>query len=364
MLHSPISFLNDTTALSPQVRKAIRQPALLSSPVILLMLAACSDGTNSSPRTTSLTDTTDTDENTVPTAITGTNGKFVSEEGNSTVQGANGVTSDQAGNETPVPDDISYYNDPAGVTVSLKEGTATDGWGGTDTLTDIENVGGSAYDDTIEGSDDANIIHGYEGNDTIKGAGGIDFLYGGTGDDDLFGDDGDDELFGDEGEDWLYGGSGEDILEGDEDDDRLYGDDDDDRLYGGEGNDKLYGGEGDDDIHAEGGVNTVTGGEGEDYFVLNTYKGEFSRITVTDFTLNEDKIALNIVSDFDADYDDILDEAYKWDSLDEIEDGAGVTFTEINDNVHIISSEPGYDFALILEGIELDDLQTSDFEFV
>lgn len=55
-----------------------------------------------------------------------------------------------------------------GTTVAA--GTARDGWGGTDTLIDIENVEGSAYDDWILASGTGDIyIWGNAGNDTING---------------------------------------------------------------------------------------------------------------------------------------------------------------------------------------------------
>jgi hypothetical protein len=72
----------------------------------------------------------------------------------------------------------SYANDPAGVTVDLSAGEATDGYGDTDFLFGIENVIGSAYDDILIGDDCANVLQGGAGNDTLTGGGGADvFLY-------------------------------------------------------------------------------------------------------------------------------------------------------------------------------------------
>ena len=68
---------------------------------------------------------------------------------------------------------IDYSHDPAGVTVDLSMGTATDGWSSTDTLTNFQNVIGSAYDDTITGDSHDNVIVGGAGNDIIDGGGGI-----------------------------------------------------------------------------------------------------------------------------------------------------------------------------------------------
>lgn len=72
-------------------------------------------------------------------------------------------------------DTASYANDPAGVTVDLA-GEATDGYGGTDSLFEIENVIGSAYDDTLIGDDLDNVLQGGGGNDTLTGNGGNDIF--------------------------------------------------------------------------------------------------------------------------------------------------------------------------------------------
>jgi Ca2+-binding RTX toxin-like protein len=77
---------------------------------------------------------------------------------------------------------VSYLDspDPAGVTVNLASGTATNGWGGlwqlggTDTLTSIENAEGGDYADTLTGDANANQLIGGGGNDTINGGAGQD----------------------------------------------------------------------------------------------------------------------------------------------------------------------------------------------
>ena len=74
-----------------------------------------------------------------------------------------------------------YLFDPAGVTVNLGTGTAIDGSGGTDFLTEIEAVIGSAFNDIITGSSDANGLFGAGGNDTLSGGAGDDTLDGGSG---------------------------------------------------------------------------------------------------------------------------------------------------------------------------------------
>ncbi|MDA9885541.1 hypothetical protein N9D59_08020, partial [Burkholderiaceae bacterium] len=71
---------------------------------------------------------------------------------------------------------VRYDFDTGGVTVNLGTGVAFDGWGGTDTLIDIDGVTGSAFDDLLIGSD-SDYQQGFQGgagNDTILAEGGYD----------------------------------------------------------------------------------------------------------------------------------------------------------------------------------------------
>lgn len=74
-----------------------------------------------------------------------------------------------------------------GVTVNLGTGTATDSFGDTDTLIDIDDVDGTNFDDIIIGSDGENHLQGFGGNDTIFGGLGSDFINPGQGDDTIDG---------------------------------------------------------------------------------------------------------------------------------------------------------------------------------
>lgn len=79
-------------------------------------------------------------------------------------------------------DTASYQYDTASVTVNLSITTAQNTIGsGTDTLIGIENLIGSAYNDTLTGDALANTIDGGNGNDTIQGGLGNDTLNGGAG---------------------------------------------------------------------------------------------------------------------------------------------------------------------------------------
>ena len=82
-----------------------------------------------------------------------------------------------AGNDTLNGDDgtdtVSYAAvGPLGVNVNLDTGVATGD--GTDTITDVENIIGSAYDDTLTGDGFDNVITGGAGNDMIDGGAGSD----------------------------------------------------------------------------------------------------------------------------------------------------------------------------------------------
>ncbi|MGE0332005.1 MAG: hypothetical protein AB7P37_15105, partial [Ramlibacter sp.] len=96
--------------------------------------------------------------------------------GNDTIDGAGGI--DQVRYDTGAT---------AAVTVNLAGNTATDGQGGTDTLSNLENVRGSNFNDSITGDTAANALEGMGGNDTLAGGDGNDTLTGGAGDDSLTG---------------------------------------------------------------------------------------------------------------------------------------------------------------------------------
>ena len=111
-------------------------------------------------------------------------------------------------------DTISYKYSPMGVTINLNSGTASGGDAEGDVLgEDIENVIGSAHDDTLTGTDSVNVgnsLWGLGGNDVLSGREGEDMLYGGAGDDMLDGGDENDTLEGGYGADTLTGGRGDD----------------------------------------------------------------------------------------------------------------------------------------------------------
>ena len=110
--------------------------------------------------------------------------------GNSAANNLNGGTGNDtiaggAGSDTLIggagTDTVDYYNATASVKVDLITGLATDGQGGTDTISQFENIKGSnTAGDSLTGSTGVNTIYGYGGADTLTGGLGNDTLYLGS----------------------------------------------------------------------------------------------------------------------------------------------------------------------------------------
>lgn len=170
-----------------------------------------------------------------------------------------------------------------------------DGLGGNDT---IRGEGGN---DIINGGAGVDYLYGGDGNDSLDGGVDNDFMYGDAGNDTMRGGLGIETMFGGDGNDTMYGGVDGDIVNGGAGDDVIYGGDGitiggildpedpvsvallDDNLNGGSGNDVLYGGGGWDSLagmsghdilvpgtggNAQGGRDTMDGGEGDDIFIV------------------------------------------------------------------------------------------------
>ena len=78
-------------------------------------------------------------------------------------------------------DTASYEHATAQVTASLLTNTGTQGDANGDSFISIENLKGSDYYDSLQGSVAANVLTGGVGNDTLQGMGGGDTLDGGVG---------------------------------------------------------------------------------------------------------------------------------------------------------------------------------------
>nr|WP_298095993.1 calcium-binding protein [uncultured Shinella sp.] len=206
-------------------------------------------------------------------------------------------------------DRASYEAATAGVTASLASPGGNTGEAAGDTYNSIENLTGSAFNDTLTGNNGTNSIIGGNGNDTIFGLGGND---------NLFGQDGNDNLIGGAGADALSGGNGSDRASyqtatsgvvasltspasntGDAAGDtyssieNLTGSSFNDTLTGNGGDNILVGGAGNDTLNGRTGNDTLTGGSGNDNFVFNTTLGATNIDHITDFSFVNDTIRLD-----------------------------------------------------------------------
>jgi ABC-type transport system substrate-binding protein len=201
-------------------------------------------------------------------------------------------------------DSASFFSAPGPVTASLATGTATGD--GTDTFSDVEQVQGGSFADTLYGGPGDGWLFGNAGDDTIVGGSGNEFLFGNGGNDVINGGDGDDFLAPGAGNDTLNGGAGfdkaaywdaggpitvslvtntstgdgtdsladlegahggnyDDTLTGRSASDELFGNGGADAVYAGAGGDVLNGGDGDDRLYGEAGDDYLDGADGLDY---------------------------------------------------------------------------------------------------
>ena len=174
--------------------------------------------------------------------------------GADTLEGLGGADTLQGGTGT---DTVSYEHSGAGVQVDLSGPSATLGVGGDaagDTLSDVEDLIGSPFDDTLIGTIGANTLTGGAGNDILDGHGGVDKLFGGEGSDTASYTHSDTGVSVDLSSSGAQrrGHAEGDVLSGIENligsgrRDDLTGDDDDNVLNGWTGADTLTGGEGSD----------------------------------------------------------------------------------------------------------------------
>ncbi|MEQ1950734.1 hypothetical protein [Mesorhizobium sp. CN2-181] len=206
-------------------------------------------------------------------------------------------------------DRASYAGAAAGVTASLTDPALNTGEAKGDTYNSIENLTGSAFNDTLEANASANHVDGGAGNDTLSGL---------AGDDTLFGGEGNDTLRGGLGADYLSGGVGTDtasyklaaagvavsltdpsINTGEAKGDtfnsieNLFGSNFNDRLTGNSAANAIQGGMGDDTIRGLGGNDTLSGNSGKDIFVFDTALNAAGNVdTIADFRAVDDTIHL------------------------------------------------------------------------
>ena len=217
--------------------------------------------------------------------------------------------------------DINGNHGTAGVTVDLADGTATDGYGHTDTLSGIERVRGTDSNDVISGDDNNNRLEGRDGDDTLTGRGGDDDIRGGSGTDTavfsgnfaaytITDDNGDVIVDGPDGidrlseveilqfDDGLYDAFTRALLAGDQ---VINGDESANSLGGGSGNDTITGNGGDDTIRGNGGDDTLVGSAGADSYLWAEGDG-FDTIQATDDDTNADVVTIEGTGFYDLNW--------------------------------------------------------------
>ena len=163
-------------------------------------------------------------------------------------------------------DTVDYSTATSGVRVNLSiTSQQNTGGAGRDTIVNVENITGSAFNDVLTGNALDNFILAGSGADTLRGGDGNDTLLA-AGTDGLG--------------DYLDGGNGNDS------------------LMSGTGNDTLFGGAGNDILNAFYGQDTLTGGAGADKFQFNSaLDSTFAAPDrITDFVVGEDRIVASFAS--------------------------------------------------------------------
>ena len=222
---------------------------------------------------------------------------------------------------------VSYQFDPAGITATLTSTdgnwTVLDGFGGTDTLLEIEAIEGSDFDDVLTGGDGFQRFRPRNGADDIDGGGGstdeVDYRFSG----------GDRGVVAD-----LSAGSATDTF-GNTDTlaniERLRGSAFDDELTGDSGANRLRGEEGNDVLVGKAGADELIGGDGQDVFKWNS--SSEGAETVADGTPTGLGLSVDSISDFVTNFDRLV-----LDSAGFAGFNAGDTF-ETGVNFFVIGSE-------------------------
>jgi Ca2+-binding RTX toxin-like protein len=204
--------------------------------------------------------------------------------GNETFSGGKGTNIIDGGDG--VSDTVDYSEATAGLSVNLNLSFSQTTNYSTDLLLNVENITGSAFNDTLTGNGLNNVLKGGNGDDTLDGGTGSDTLDGGAGNNtvkfssstaatvDLSNAAAQDTGYGTDlliGIRNLEGGSGADRFTGNSEDNRLVGNGGNDTLKGGGGNDTLEGGTG---------RNTAElSGSRDSYTIIKNADGTF---TITD----------------------------------------------------------------------------------
>jgi Ca2+-binding RTX toxin-like protein len=188
-----------------------------------------------------------------------------------------GTSHSIAGNDT-----VSYEHASGPVTASLDSSHSNSGAAAGDIYYDIQNLTGSAYNDTLYGDANDNILMGGAGADTFWGGGGNDTVSYSNATGDINGNGVYFSLtssflrLGDAVGDTLHNIAN---LTGSDYNDYLGGDGNANILIGGLGDDYLEGFAGNDKIYANQGHDTAIGGDGNDTFYVSSHLTDVSDIS-------------------------------------------------------------------------------------
>jgi len=163
-------------------------------------------------------------------------------------------------------DTLSYADAGGGIMATLASGSIQDtGPAGLDTVRNVENVVGSAFNDVLTGDQARNVLEGGAGDDVLDGGLGNDMLYGGDGVDTASYASATGAVRASLALATVQStlSAGSDTLAGIE---NLTGGAYDDQLTGDAGNNVLTGNDGNDTLVGGGGIDTLTGGAGTDRF--------------------------------------------------------------------------------------------------
>lgn len=241
---------------------------------------------------------------------------------------------------------------------------------------DTDFLFGDAGIDSLDSGDGDDLIDGGDGNDTVLGGAGSDYLVGGAGNDSingglggntLVGGAGNDVLFtdatnaatqvvfGEAGDDTATGGAGADYFILDIGNDSANGGGGADTIIGGDGNDTVIGGAGDDLLFGGTGSNTYDGGTGVNYLI---FQGAEDVVVVrpgggTTFVYGfEPGVGPDIIR---------IEGSAFFSANSMLAAGAILDFSATAGYTII---RPGGGTELILMGISVSQLNTSDFFFV
>jgi len=296
-------------------------------------------------------------------------------------------------------DTATYVNSAAAVTVDLSNNANNAGGDAAgDVLSGIENLIGSANDDTLTGDSNNNTFDGGRGNDTITGGGGSDtvtyatsqlgindvsqtgvfadlsagtaqiqmtdangvtttFTDTLTGINNIIGTAFNDVIFGNDSGDRLAGGSGNDALQGGAGNDTLSGDAGNDFLVGLAGRDTLTGGDGDDILEGGAGADRLDGGAGFDWADYeNSTAGVTVDLTLTGAQKSNGDASGDILTGIEAIRGSAYNDRLIGDATDNnrFEGGAGADYIDggagNNDTVYYTQSSAGVTVNLGLTG--------------